>query len=69
MSVKEDVLRILNENKETYLSGAQIAEKLQISRTAVWKAVKSLNEEGYNMPIHKTQQPQHCALELFLRHM
>ena len=49
MSVKEDVLRILNENKETYLSGAQIAEKLQISRTAVWKAVKSLNEEGYNI--------------------
>ncbi len=49
MSVKEDVLRILNENKETYLSGAQIAEKLQISRTAVWKAVKSLNDEGYNI--------------------
>ena len=49
MSVKEEVLKLLKENKDSYISGMQIAGKLNISRTAVWKAVKSLNDEGYRI--------------------
>lgn len=49
MSVKEDVLRILNDNKEVYLSGEEIAGRLGVSRAAVCKAVKGLNAEGYDI--------------------
>ena len=49
MSVKEEVLKLLKENKDSYISGMQIAGKLNISRTAVWKAVKSLNDEEYRI--------------------
>ncbi len=49
MSVKEEVLKILIENKETYLSGEEIANAIGVSRTAVWKAIKMLNDEGYKI--------------------
>lgn len=47
MSVKDDVLKILEQNRGIYFSGEEIAKRLDVSRTAVWKAVKSLNNEGY----------------------
>lgn len=46
---KEQLLALFENNKGTYLSGEDIAEKLQISRTAVWKAVQNLRDEGYNI--------------------
>lgn len=49
MSVKEEVLNILEENKGTHLSGEEIAGLLHVSRNAVWKAVKSLTNEGYEI--------------------
>lgn len=49
MSVKDDVLKILEENRGIYFSGEEIAKQLSVSRTAVWKAVKSLNDEGYGI--------------------
>ena len=38
MSVKEEVLTLLEANRSEDLSGQQIADLLQVSRTAVWKA-------------------------------
>ncbi|MDE5835151.1 MAG: biotin--[acetyl-CoA-carboxylase] ligase, partial [Ruminococcus sp.] len=32
-----------------YISGAMLAEKIGVSRNAVWKAVKSLETEGYSI--------------------
>ncbi len=32
-----------------YISGQEICEKLQVSRTAVWKTVHQLEEEGYQI--------------------
>ncbi len=49
MSVKEEVLTLLEANRSEDLSGQQIADLLQVSRTAVWKAVKNLEEEGYEI--------------------
>ena len=46
MSVKEEVLTLLEANRSEDLSGQQIADLLQVSRTAVWKAVKNLEEEN-----------------------
>ncbi len=46
-STKETVVRYLEENSGTPVSGSHIAEALGISRTAVWKAINSLKAEGY----------------------
>ena len=47
MSTKETVVRFLEENSGHPVSGSAIAESLGISRTAVWKAIKSLEADGY----------------------
>lgn len=47
MSTKSRVLGILEKNTGTHVSGEQIASMLSLSRTAVWKAVKSLQSDGY----------------------
>ncbi len=47
MSVKNEVLYILEQNRGESISGQELAEKLSVSRTAVWKSIKLLNEEGY----------------------
>lgn len=49
MSVKKDLLALLTENVGDYISGEEIAERLGCTRGAIWKAVKSLNNEGYNI--------------------
>lgn len=48
-SVKSQVLALLEENRGSALSGGKIAEKLQVSRAAVWKAVEALRQEGYEI--------------------
>lgn len=49
MRTKELLLELLETQESSYLSGEEIAQKLCISRTAVWKAVKSLQNEGYEI--------------------
>ena len=46
---KEHILQILREHPNTFISGASLAERLQLSRTAVWKAVCQLKAEGYEI--------------------
>ncbi|KNZ42543.1 biotin--[acetyl-CoA-carboxylase] ligase [Acetobacterium bakii] len=49
MSVKQSVLQALEENREICVSGEQLAKKLSVSRSSIWKAIKSLKEEGYDI--------------------
>lgn len=49
MSVTEEVLKILEENRDSFVSGNDISEKLFVSRNAVWKAVSALKERGYDI--------------------
>ncbi len=58
MSTKDKLLKLFEENKGTYLSGEEIADKLDISRTAVWKAVNSLKDSGY--PIDSQKNRGYC---------
>lgn len=46
-STKASVLKALKENAGGFLSGEELSNSLDISRTAVWKAIKTLREEGY----------------------
>ncbi len=49
MTTKERVLRALEENRGTPLSGEALAEQLGVSRTAVWKAVNDLKKDGHKI--------------------
>ncbi len=46
--MKTEVLRMLKE-ADDYLSGQDICEQLHVSRTAVWKIIKQLEAEGYEI--------------------
>lgn len=47
MSLKNDILSMLQLHNSEYISGQQLAEKFGKSRAAVWKAIKSLQKDGY----------------------
>ena len=49
MGLKQEILKLLEENREQYLSGQEIANRLSFSRTAVWKSIKALKEDGYEI--------------------
>lgn len=49
MSIKDRLLHLLEQNKGNYISGEEIADALICSRTAVWKAVNALRQEGYEI--------------------
>lgn len=44
--MQEEILRMLRESK-TYVSGEQLSKQLGVSRSAVWKAINGLRQEGY----------------------
>lgn len=46
---KNDILDLLRASKSGHLSGAELAGKLGVSRTAVWKHIRSLEESGYGI--------------------
>ncbi len=48
MALKEEILLRLRE-KDGYLSGEELSGALDVSRTAIWKAVKALRDSGYEI--------------------
>ncbi len=44
---REEVLALLWESADRDISGEELARRLHVSRTAVWKAISQLREEGY----------------------
>lgn len=49
MDIKQSLLEFFENNPNEYLSGEALAKKLYVSRNAVWKAVRELKEEGYDI--------------------
>lgn len=49
MTIKEKVLIFLEKNRGQHISGTKIAESLDVSRNAVWKSIKQLEKEGYEI--------------------
>ncbi|WP_339256804.1 biotin--[acetyl-CoA-carboxylase] ligase [Paenibacillus sp. FSL P2-0136] len=49
MTVKEHILALLDSNKGEYFSGEDIAGRLSVTRSAVWKAIKALQSDGYSI--------------------
>lgn len=49
MAVKNDVAALLEQRRGSAVSGQELADMLGVSRAAVWKAVKQLQDEGYRI--------------------
>ncbi len=52
--LKDDILRELEQNRGKAISGQDMADKFKVSRNAVWKAINSLKNAGYNIESHRT---------------
>ncbi len=46
--MKNQILNLLK-SQQDFISGQVLCEKFNVSRTAVWKAIKKLREKGYNI--------------------
>lgn len=53
--MKEKVLRIFREHGGSFVSGQEICDALNVSRTAVWKVINALKEEGYEFDAVKNR--------------
>ncbi len=49
MSTKNRILELLEKQRGESISGERLADMLSVSRNAVWKAVKELQKDGYNI--------------------
>ena len=49
MSTKDRILELLEQQRGQSISGEHLAEILSVSRNAVWKAVKELQKDGYDI--------------------
>jgi BirA family biotin operon repressor/biotin-[acetyl-CoA-carboxylase] ligase len=49
MTLREKILETLEENRGSYCSGEELANVHGVSRAAVWKAVRRLMDEGYDI--------------------
>lgn len=47
MNTASTILAYLGEHPDTYVSGQTLADELKISRSAVWKAIEHLRDEGH----------------------
>ena len=58
MTVQDHLRELLEANKDVFFSGEEIAHQLGVSRNAVWKAIKSLQSDGY--PIDAVPNKGYC---------
>ncbi|WP_129595728.1 biotin--[acetyl-CoA-carboxylase] ligase [Anaerophilus nitritogenes] len=47
--MKKQILRALKNNKENFISGEELSHQIGVTRTAVWKHIKGLKEDGYEI--------------------
>lgn len=45
--MKKEILELLRQHRDTYVSGEDISHQLKVSRTAIWKHIQSLRKAGY----------------------
>ncbi len=55
MDIKNEVIKLLYQNVGKLVSGEFLAVRVGVSRTAVWKAVRKLKDEGYTIVTFKNK--------------
>lgn len=47
--MKEEILKLLKEKRDGFVSGQEISDKFGVSRTAIWKYINAIKEQGYEI--------------------
>lgn len=47
--MREKVLKAMLDNEDDFISGEELSKQIGISRTAIWKHINALKENGYNI--------------------
>lgn len=47
--MKKEILGTLKNNLDTYVSGEELSHSIGVTRAAIWKHIKQLKEEGYEI--------------------
>ena len=47
--MRKRILELLRNSKGTPVSGEEISKELEVSRTAIWKHIQALKNEGYEI--------------------
>lgn len=47
--MRDKIIEIILNNKSEFISGEELSKQLGVSRAAIWKHMKALKEEGYNI--------------------
>ena len=53
MNAKQQIAEILENSGDEYISGSAIAGSLGITRAAVWKCIKQMEEDDYEIESSK----------------
>lgn len=48
-NLRRRILKLLYEENGKYISGEELSQRFQVSRTAIWKHINALKEEGYGI--------------------
>ena len=49
MTLKQQILQVLENNRGLAMSGQLLADTLNVTRASVWKSIKALQDEGYKI--------------------
>lgn len=52
LMMDEAILQLLREDPSTFVSGEEVSRRLKVTRTAVWKRIKHLRLQGYEIEAH-----------------
>ncbi len=52
MGLNEDLVGLFHENRGRFLSGEELAGKLDVSRTTIWNHIRDLKKLGYRFTAH-----------------
>ena len=58
--MKSEILSALRQS-EGYISGQELCERFGVSRTAVWKGINQLKNEGYQIEAVQNQGYHLCG--------
>ncbi|MDL0417165.1 biotin operon repressor, partial [Clostridioides difficile] len=47
--MRDKIIEVILNNKSEFISGEELSKQLGVSRAAIWKHMKALKEEGYNI--------------------
>ncbi len=50
--MEKEILKILKNNQNEYISGQKISESLSVSRMTISSCIKKLKEKGYHILYH-----------------